>query len=100
MKKLNKKVLSLMIAFMMIIGSTGVAMAALSDIVGAPVEPAVIRLEGLGILTGYPDGTFRPNLPITRAEYAAVVYRAKDLPKYQETLYLVMCQHLIGQLVI
>lgn len=79
MKKLNKKVLSLMIAFMMIIGSTGVAMAALSDIVGAPVEPAVIRLEGLGILTGYPDGTFRPNLPITRAEYAAVVYRAKRL---------------------
>lgn len=76
---MNKKVLSLMLALVMVIGSMGISMAALTDIVGAPVEPAVLRLAGLGILEGYPDGTFKPNNPITRAEYAAVVYRATRL---------------------
>ena len=28
-----------------------------------------------GIVTGYPDGTFRPNAPVTRAELAAVLSR-------------------------
>ena len=28
-----------------------------------------------GLLTGYPDGTFRPDQPITRAELAAVLHR-------------------------
>lgn len=29
-----------------------------------------------GIISGYPDGTFRPNAQITRAEAAALIYRA------------------------
>ena len=28
-----------------------------------------------GIITGYPDGTFKPNKPITRAEFAAIAAR-------------------------
>jgi hypothetical protein len=79
MIKTNKKILSLLVVLTMIIGSMSISIAALTDIVGAPVEPAVLRLEGLGVLTGYPDGTFRPNEKITRAEYAAVVYRATRL---------------------
>ena len=31
------------------------------------------------VLTGYPDGTFRPNAPITRAEFATIVARLKAL---------------------
>lgn len=80
MIKMNKSILSLMIALMMIIGSVSISMAATpADVVGTPVEEAVVRLASLGVLEGYPDGTFRPNLNITRAEYAAVVYRAKRL---------------------
>ena len=33
---------------------------------------AVSTLSALGIITGYPDGSFRPNQPITRAEFAAI----------------------------
>lgn len=79
MIKMNKKILSLMIVLTMILGSMSISIAALTDIVGAPVEPAVLRLSGLGVLEGYPDGTFKPNNNITRAEYAAVVYRATRL---------------------
>ena len=33
---------------------------------------AVNTLASLGMLGGYPDGTFRPDAPITRAEFAAI----------------------------
>ena len=33
---------------------------------------AVNTLSSLGMLGGYPDGTYRPDAPITRAEFAAV----------------------------
>lgn len=35
--------------------------------------PYVQKLAGLEILTGYPDGTFGPNRPITRAEFVQVL---------------------------
>ena len=36
---------------------------------------AVSTLGSMGIITGYPDGTFRPNAAITRAEFAAIAAR-------------------------
>ena len=36
---------------------------------------AVSTLTGMGVLKGYLDGTFRPNEPITRAEFAAIAVR-------------------------
>ena len=36
---------------------------------------AVSTLSSMGIITGYPDGTFRPNTAITRAEFAAIAAR-------------------------
>ena len=39
---------------------------------------AVSTMSAAGIITGYPDGTFRPNAPITRAEFAAIVARFSD----------------------
>jgi uncharacterized repeat protein (TIGR02543 family) len=33
---------------------------------------AIEAMSALNIVTGYPDGTFRPNAPITRAEFAAI----------------------------
>jgi hypothetical protein len=37
-------------------------------------------LVAKGVLTGYPDQTFRPNLPVTRAELAAILYKAAKIP--------------------
>ncbi len=41
---------------------------------------AVAAASAAGYLKGYPDGTFRPNAPVTRAEAAAVLARAFALP--------------------
>ncbi|MGB9553894.1 MAG: S-layer homology domain-containing protein, partial [bacterium] len=38
-----------------------------------------------GILTGYPDGTFKPDQRITRAEIAAIVYRYLKLSPPEQT---------------
>lgn len=42
---------------------------------GAWYNNAVSTLSAMGIITGYPDGTFRPNAYITRAEFAAISAR-------------------------
>ncbi len=34
-------------------------------------------VEGLGVMNGYPDGSFKPTQPITRAEFASVLVRAQ-----------------------
>ena len=36
---------------------------------------AISTMSSMGIINGYPDGTFRPNDPITRAEFAAIAAR-------------------------
>ena len=38
----------------------------------AQYAKAVRTLASLGMMSGYPDGTFRPTAPITRAEFAAM----------------------------
>ena len=40
---------------------------------------AISTLANAGILTGYPDGTFRPNANITRAELAVIAAKFDDL---------------------
>jgi hypothetical protein len=40
---------------------------------------AIMYLTNLNVLTGYPDGTFRPAQTMTRAEFAAVVARYANL---------------------
>ena len=47
-----------------------------SDVASADwYNTAVSTLSAMGIITGYPDGTFRPNAAITRAEFAAIAAR-------------------------
>jgi len=53
-----------------------------SDIFGTPYESAFIKLHLMGIFTGYPDQTFKPDRAITRAEFLAVTLRALNFEKY------------------
>ena len=41
-------------------------------------QPFIAELTEANILTGYPDGTFRPDQAIDRDEYAAVIRQAFD----------------------
>ena len=56
--------------------------ASLSDISGNWAEPFIRALTDKGIIAGYKDGTFRPDQPVTRAEFAALIRRAfPDAPE-------------------
>ncbi len=58
-----------------------------SDVpVGFWASAAIAALSTRGIVDGFPDGTFRPNKPITRAEFAEMVRRAFDRPASREAL--------------
>lgn len=43
--------------------------AGFKDIQGHWAQKNILWAEKEGYMKGYPDGTFRPNAPITRAEY-------------------------------
>jgi S-layer homology domain len=50
-----------------------------SDVAGNWAEPFIKALVEKGIIAGYPDGTFKPDQPVTRAEFAALLNKAFDL---------------------
>jgi len=71
-----KKILALVLALTLALGTFSFAAAAPEDVVGTDCESEVARLVALGILAGYPDGTFRPDQPVTRAEFAKIIVSA------------------------
>ena len=81
MKK-KKKILPISIIFTLIvaivIGSASIAGAStlLSDIEGHWAQSTIEDMVGKGIIGGYPDGTFKPDNNITRAEFASLLVRA------------------------
>ncbi|UOF91491.1 S-layer homology domain-containing protein [Fodinisporobacter ferrooxydans] len=50
-----------------------------SDVKGNWAQPYIDKLVSLGAISGYPDGTFKPDQNITRAEFAEVLVKALNL---------------------
>lgn len=50
-----------------------------TDIEGHWAEAVITKLQDAGYVEGYPDGTFRPNQPITRAELACMITKVFKL---------------------
>ncbi|MBR8833980.1 MAG: S-layer homology domain-containing protein [Stigonema ocellatum SAG 48.90 = DSM 106950] len=48
----------------------------LSDIQGNWAQSFIELLTNRGIIRGFPDGTFRPDEPVTRAQFAAMIEKA------------------------
>jgi len=68
-----KKVLSLVLVIAMILSSFSFAFAAKFEDVEGDYEEAIDTLVALGVISGYEDGTFRPNQVVTRAEMAKLI---------------------------
>ena len=91
-----KKFLALALAVMMTLSLMVTANAITTnaavtdkDSITDEFKEAVAVLNGLGIITGYEDGTFRPDKPISRQETTALVYRlhSGDVKDTKNDLY-------------
>ncbi|HBV99326.1 MAG TPA: hypothetical protein DEF36_20090 [Desulfotomaculum sp.] len=60
----------------------------LSDIVRNWAQDNIEKLVSLGAITGYPDGTFRPDNDITRAEFVTVLVKAFKLEPKQGKVFV------------
>lgn len=80
MRKL-RTIITMIVTVAMLVTSLGVPAfaASFSDITDQRVSDAVDKLVGFNIITGYEDGTFKPDNQITRAEFAAIVTRMKGV---------------------
>lgn len=68
-----------------ILPSLPASAADLTDISGHWAENAITYLVDKGIINGFPDGTFQPEAPVTRAQFAkmatlALAYPTTDVP--------------------
>ncbi|SET68337.1 X2-like carbohydrate binding domain-containing protein [Paenibacillus sp. NFR01] len=52
-----------------------------TDITGSWAKAAILKAQAAGILKGYPDGTFRPDQPLTRAETVVAMNRVLGIAK-------------------
>lgn len=52
------------------------AQTSFSDVQGNWAQSCISSLTQQGIISGYPDGTFRPSSPVTRSEFASMVGKA------------------------
>lgn len=82
-----KKAISLLICLTIFISVSGLSSAsALTDVPEA-LEGPINVLQMLGVISGYPDGTFKPDRPLKRAEFCkmAVVLLGKEaeVPLYK-----------------
>jgi len=60
------------------------AAAPFADTGGQWAAPYIEQLATRAVIGGFPDGTFRPNRPVTRAEFAAILTRALNLSPADE----------------
>lgn len=60
--------------------AAGTAYAVPNDVVNHWAQPAIKDLMRQGVLVGYPDGTFKPDRFVSRAEFARMCVKAFGLP--------------------
>lgn len=77
MKKNLKKVISAVIALALSVSSVAMAAPTFTDVADTAANAdAINALAALGVITGYEDGSFKPENNITRAEVATMVVAA------------------------
>ncbi len=92
LKKFLALALAVMMTFSLMVTANAITTDAAvtdKDSITDEFKEAVAVLNGLGIITGYEDGTFRPDKPISRQETTALVYRlhSGDVKDTKNDLY-------------
>ncbi|TAA72890.1 S-layer homology domain-containing protein [Planococcus salinarum] len=75
-----KKTAIFLMVFLLVLSSLAPSQtSAADDLTGYLYEEEMRELIELGVLNGYPDGTFRPKSEVTRAEFAKMVVKSFEL---------------------
>lgn len=78
-----KKLFSMFTAIILLLSATSINAWAdgydFNDIKGHWAEATIEKFKDKNIISGYPDGSFKPDNPITRAEFAKIITIAFDL---------------------
>lgn len=89
MYRLKKRFLALTGLALMLLSFTPAVHAISFDIQGHWAEGAIKEMTEAKILNGYPDGSFKPDQSITRAEFAKVIakaynFKSKSTPNFTD----------------
>jgi hypothetical protein len=49
-------------------------------------KPAILALSSRGVIGGFEDGTYKPNQPINRGQFAAMIQKAFEKPRIKEAM--------------
>lgn len=79
MKKLFSFIITLSLSLVITASNACAADETFSDIDGHWAESTILKFKDMNILSGYPDGTFKPDGSVTRAEFAKIIVTAFDL---------------------
>ena len=96
MKKLRYNLIPLMVlmlAFVFIMAPASGAAVQFTDIKGHWAEDAIQRMADKGVATGFPDGSFRPDINISRAEFCTLLVKAFQLESKAGTVFNDTGQH-------
>lgn len=88
-KKKNLSCFVLALFMFTIVAGFGAADAAssLTDVTGNWAQSQIEALVGQSVISGYPDNTFRPNNPVTRAEFMSMTNRAFSFTNTVDATY-------------
>ncbi|WP_418791110.1 S-layer homology domain-containing protein [Phosphitispora sp. TUW77] len=75
MRKFKRMIALVTVALFVLAFAAPAGAATFSDVSGTSSD-SIYRLNALGIIDGYPDGTFKPANSITRAEFAKIAMSA------------------------
>jgi hypothetical protein len=86
MKKKLKALLAITLSAFITLTATMPVLAAPSDISGHWGERIISRWVDSGWIKGYPDGSFRPDNPLIKADFAALVNRSLNFTKIADII--------------
>lgn len=85
MYKISSVILASTIYTFLFVPSTLAQSSNFVDIRGYWGEEYVTTLANLNVIGGFPDGSFKPNAEITRAQFAAIAVKAFNIPLSNDT---------------